>query len=417
MQKQNSNRDKFSEMIKDKLENYSLPVDDISWEAIEKRLNKKPVRRSLWPWISGISAVAAVALLVIILFPNRENNNNYGTTNLLSGHEETISEDLLPENVPPPILHPTNRTKKIIGTAKTAQNQATNELIAEYEVNVEKQIVEEQVAEKTDANLASKENQNPVIKGNQSLFLDNSLGDEDARPVKKRKKQKSIGLSLGSGGNLLAMNKSELSYTNQHLAEAYSFASDIAFLKASPYNNGVNGALSTKDFAKINHYPPLSFGLTVRKELNTIFSLETGIVYTFLHSEFSNSLPKRKATLQLHYLGVPLNLNANIYGDKYSKWNVYLSLGGMVEKGLLSHYTQKQDLNNEHIAKITSDESIEGLQWSVAVAPGIDYKLNKNYSLYLEPKVSYYFDNNQPISARTEHPVVFGVNAGFRFSW
>jgi predicted porin len=89
----------------------------------------------------------------------------------------------------------------------------------------------------------------------------------------------------------------------------------------------------------------------------------------------------------------------------------------MVEKGLLSHYTQKQDLNNEHIAKITSDENIEGLQWSVAVAPGIDYKLNKNYSIYLEPKVSYYFDNNQPISARTEHPVVFGVNAGFRFSW
>ncbi|GHT15636.1 hypothetical protein FACS189432_00420 [Bacteroidia bacterium] len=413
MQKQDSNRDKFSEMIKDKLENYSLPADDSSWNAIEKRLNKKPIRRNLWPWFSGISAAAAIAILVIIQFPNREKNNNYGTTNLLSGYEETISEGLFPKNIPQPVIPPINRTKKINGATKKIQNQTETKLVAELKVTGG-----EQMAEQTEPNPISKENQNPVVKENQNPFLTIDLSDEEVVPVKKRKNQKSIGLSLGSGGNLLAMNKKGLSFENQPLVDAPQFAfsssSDIA-LKA--YGLSAEDILSTKDFSKINHYPPLSFGLTVRKELNPIFSLETGIVYTFLHSEFSNSLPKREAKLQLHYLGIPLNLNANIYGNRYSKWVVYLSTGGMVEKGLLSHYTQKQYLNNELVVKTTTNENIDGLQWSVALAPGIDYKLSKNYSLYLEPKLSYYFDNSQPISVRTEHPLVFGVNAGFRFSW
>jgi hypothetical protein len=415
MQKQDSNKDKFSEMIKDKLENYSLPVDDISWNAIEKRLNTKPVKRSLWPWLSGVSAAAAIALLVIILFPNREKNNNYGTTNLLSGYEETISEDVRSEDVLQTVLPPVDRTETIVRVSKTLQNQTEKNLIAEYEVKVE-----ETMAEKTDPNPAPQDNQNPVVKGNQNQPWDIDFSDEDTEPIKKRKKQKSVGLSLGSGGNLLAMNTNEVSRRNQSLSGDVSYAfpssSDIA-LKAFNGATAAEDLLSTKDFSKINHYPPLSFGLTVRKELDNIFSLETGIVYTFLHSDFSNALPKREAKLQLHYLGIPLNLNVNIYGNPYTKWDIYLSTGGMVEKGLLSHYTQKQYISNDNALKTTTDENIDGLQWSVAIAPGIDYKLSKNYSLYLEPKLSYYFDNNQPISARTEHPVVFGVNAGFRFTW
>ncbi|MDR2691614.1 MAG: porin family protein, partial [Dysgonamonadaceae bacterium] len=59
-------------------------------------------------------------------------------------------------------------------------------------------------------------------------------------------------------------------------------------------------------------------------------------------------------------------------------------------------------------------EKISGLQYSISFAPGIDYRIYRNYSVYFEPAISYYFDNKQPVSARTERPVVIGLNVGLR---
>ena len=86
----------------------------------------------------------------------------------------------------------------------------------------------------------------------------------------------------------------------------------------------------------------------------------------------------------------------------------------MVEKGLRSIYIQ-----NEYIGSqiITTDArtKIDGFQWSVNAMLGGMYNLYRNIGIYFEPKFSYYFDNDQPISARTDQPVVFGLTAGVRF--
>jgi len=50
-------------------------------------------------------------------------------------------------------------------------------------------------------------------------------------------------------------------------------------------------------------------------------------------------------------------------------------------------------------------------------AVGTTYKIQQNIGLFFEPKISYYYKNNQPISARTEYPVVFGLSAGVRFQF
>jgi predicted porin len=91
----------------------------------------------------------------------------------------------------------------------------------------------------------------------------------------------------------------------------------------------------------------------------------------------------------------------------------------MVEKGILSHFVQRTYYDNidNHMKTITSNEKIKGLQWSLGISPGVDYHIHKNYSFYFEPKLSYYFDNNQPKSARTIHPLVVGINAGVRYVW
>jgi len=87
-----------------------------------------------------------------------------------------------------------------------------------------------------------------------------------------------------------------------------------------------------------------------------------------------------------------------------------------MEKGIRSVYVQNQFINNKSIMTTTST-NIDGIQWSVNGAVGTTYKIQQNIGLFFEPKISYYYKNNQPISARTEYPVVFGLSAGVRFQF
>jgi hypothetical protein len=94
----------------------------------------------------------------------------------------------------------------------------------------------------------------------------------------------------------------------------------------------------------------------------------------------------------------------------------------MLEKGLRACYSQNESFsnlvgNNYAIEKISFNQKIEGYQWSLNTALGIEYKVIKEHSIYFEPKISYYLDNNQPESARTKKPLIVGINAGIRYSW
>jgi len=72
---------------------------------------------------------------------------------------------------------------------------------------------------------------------------------------------------------------------------------------------------------------------------------------------------------------------------------------------------------NNQTNTTTSSSNIEGIQWSVNGAVGVNYNIQRNFGIFFEPKISYFFDDNQPISARTAYPVVIGLMAGIRFQF
>jgi len=170
--------------------------------------------------------------------------------------------------------------------------------------------------------------------------------------------------------------------------------------------------LSPADFSDRTYTAPISFGFTASKKLSKILSLETGLTYTYLLTKFESM--NYNADLNLHYLGIPMNLSAQIW--KNQKWGVYGSGGAMVEKGLRSVYVQNQHVGNQ-IITTTASTKIEGLQWSLNAALGVTYNIYKDIDIYLEPKFSYYFDNNQPISIRTDREIIVGVEGGFRYNF
>ena len=423
MQKTDMDKEKdiFSEIIRDKLSNYSTPVDDNSWDKIEEGLNSVNSGKAKRLWIATFAVAASIALL-FLLFPFNKKVYNHETANQLSDHEETIIQDVPEKEIIQSDLQQVVKHPAVFGKSQSGKQLAKNELTAEIvikeeikEENPEKEsavpVIEEPVVEE---NTSTKHVVNPVS--------DFDFGKEVIIPVISNNKRKGVSLSFGSGRNLLAKNNMVTPQIPKRVLPEDPLISEETFYKASnqeiiqPQTENI---LATEDYPDVVHYPPVSVSLTARKDITRTIAIESGIVYSYITSTFSKeSSYKSKADLQLHYIGIPLNIHTRLYGDRKSQWGLYLSTGGMVEKGLLSHLALKTFLDdNNTVMTVVSNEKIKGLQWSVSVSPGIDYQIYKNYSIYFEPKLSYYFDNNQPESARTEHPVTVGANAGLRYTW
>jgi len=46
---------------------------------------------------------------------------------------------------------------------------------------------------------------------------------------------------------------------------------------------------------------------------------------------------------------------------------------------------------------------------------GAEYWFVKHVGIAFKPSVAYYFDNNQPLSIRTQQPIQFNLELGLRF--
>lgn len=185
------------------------------------------------------------------------------------------------------------------------------------------------------------------------------------------------------------------------------------FPKPPTLNNGTYPLENSQD---VSHSLPLSFGIAARKNLNKHIALESGLVYTYLTSKYKQTGERRYNTrVNQHYLGIPVNLVVYLWNNP--KWNIYFSGGILMEKGL--RLTQVQNiLQNQSVASSTIvKENIDGLQWSLNASAGFSYSLYREWSLYFEPKISYYFDSSQPASIRTDRTVLFGLAAGVRYEF
>jgi len=396
--------DLFSESIRDKLVNYSLPVDNDSWEKIANRVNPPFRKRMFLKRLAAITVAASIALLFLVFTINKK-TVHYETANQLSGHEKEIIQDVPEREIVQPVQQQNVENSAVVRKSQLHERLAENNHTTE--VTFTKEVIEEE------KHISQEKEQNVQEKKSVQINPYFDFNNEMQQPSIKRKKRQSIRLSFGSGGALLAENNINQGIPNLEMPYFRASAEVVS-------NSKTEEILLNEKYTGVSHHLPLSFGITLKKELNRTFAIESGIVYSYLETSFSKeSYPVNKANRQLHYIGVPLNIHTRLYGNRFSRWDIYLSTGGMVEKGILSHFVQVTDYEN-HIAErvtIVSNEKINGLQWSVGISPGVDFQLQKNYSIYFEPKVSYFFDNNQPESARTKHPIVVGLNAGVRYMW
>lgn len=219
-------------------------------------------------------------------------------------------------------------------------------------------------------------------------------------PLKKQKK---------SDFELVAVLGSSQSISSPASGMAYDY---LSFTENVLRNQSITNSFNTiiPNFESKSYLPPLSAGLSVAKMLGKSVFVESGLRYTYLNTVYKNS--NADANLRLHYIGIPVNIGIRFGGNR--KWYFYTSAGMMLEKGLWSVYTQNIYYSNSTYNTNIS-ASIDGVQLSANVSAGVGYYLSKQFSLYLEPEMGYYFDNNQPESSRTENPLSVGIKGGVRF--
>ncbi len=166
-----------------------------------------------------------------------------------------------------------------------------------------------------------------------------------------------------------------------------------------------------------HHCRPKTFGLSINKQLSPKWTFGIGITYTRLKSEFESEYNKARLvkTQKIDYVGIPLKLTYQVWSK--GRFNAYMT-GGMafempvhssLEKKYIitadSSYTLKRDIKPRY-------------QWSVNLGVGVQYKLFKPFSLYLEPNMFYYFRNSSNLETyRTEHPFIITVPFGLRLTW
>ena len=167
------------------------------------------------------------------------------------------------------------------------------------------------------------------------------------------------------------------------------------------------------------HKQPISFGLGIGYTLSNRWSLQSGLVYTLLSSEWRDaSLDYQdKFRQQLHFVGIPLGLSYKI--AQWNKLRFYATTGVMAEWNVSGNIKTKFYFYEDHAFRTVKEPvRMKELQWSVNARIGATYPVFKFVNAYIEGGANYYFDNHSSIETiRSDKPFHVSLQAGLRFGF
>lgn len=166
--------------------------------------------------------------------------------------------------------------------------------------------------------------------------------------------------------------------------------------------------------SRLEHFMPVTVGVTVSYALNDWLSLDSGLLYTNLYSTSDTSGAvsdfARKRTID--YLGVPLAMS--IYFADFDRLSLYGKLGGTAE--LCIGAKDKEFMDGVMTRKTKLD--VTPLTFSLDAAVGAGYALWGGFGLFGEVGCSYWLaPDDYPENYRTVHPLSLSIRAGLRFTF
>ena len=165
------------------------------------------------------------------------------------------------------------------------------------------------------------------------------------------------------------------------------------------------------------HRLPVRVGFNVAYRLTDRLSVESGVSYTRLSSDMKDGTKNNysSSSQKLDYIGVPLNVKYRAFG--YRRLSVYASAGLLTEKCVSGKTTHEYVISGEKKKHEAEDVTAKPWQLSVNAALGAQFDVLRNVGVYVEPGVSYYFDDRSTLSTiYKEKPLNFNLNLGVRYT-
>lgn len=414
--------------LKEKLTDYSEPIPEFGWEQLEKELATPRVERRIFPYRRwSIAAVAAVFVAVVssvsfyfLQTPIAEEVRQLSTKSIAN------IPDVLPDKKAPslkgeeiaPLVHPVDGRRKDKVAKVSSSFVAPTSGVSK---SLDKKLIEGEDNIAADLVKSSDENGQNIIESQQEekdkperekvavrkaprkpSSRDKLQIPTEKPSVKSGKWSTAVAVGNALGAQTVNNLGKDFAFQRVNLAALPSGMVEIPKNQILYFDNGVPFLRSLDAIESIEHHQPISLGVSVRKELRYGFSIETGLTYTMLSSD-AKMYSGEKLKQQLHYIGIPIRANWSFYNKRLL--SMYVSGGGAVEKSVYGK------LGSEKL-------TVKPLQFSLLGAVGAQINATKNIGFYVEPGVSYFFNDGSDVQTiRKENPFNFNFQAGIRFTY
>lgn len=187
-------------------------------------------------------------------------------------------------------------------------------------------------------------------------------------------------------------------------------ADTLALMTIAKHNSG-------KIVEHEQHEKPITFGVSLTKNIGKNWNVETGLQYSLLKSNFTlgESEYYINREQKVHYLGIPLRTSYKWYNSK--NLSAYSSAGIILNIPIYGKNSEQYVIGTTVPYRDTWHFT-PSVQWAVGVGTGLQYNFAPNWSIYLEPSFNWYIPNGSSVhTIWTEHPFSVTVPFGIRFTW
>lgn len=383
-------------------------LDDIKAEMLRRGLSSAPVgqpRQTRSSVLFRVASVAAIALLLFGISYLWQEQSILPTTlkqvdsYINSSNSSIVTETEVPESqplVPNSSSFIAKATKKVSSDSdipshkeETILQVATNEEVQEKEVGKEDEQPKDNKQQKTEKEYVETSSK-PKWTYNASIRKKSSISfgvyySGIIAQVDPTMKDYAADLSSGPGCNL-------------------NDSTEVAWSRGATTTYYLTG--------KATHHLPVKLGVSFRYDLDERWNLQSGLTYSYLASDISKDSYDTKQ--KLHYIGIPLQLGYKLGESK--RFRSYIAAGFQVEKLVSGKAVTRHSKNKEPQGTFIQNISDKRLLFSILASYGVEYALGKNFSLYAEPGIHYYFKNGNGLQTHyNEQPLDLNLTIGFRF--
>lgn len=384
-----------------KMEGYVEQPPRVDWNEVERAVaerRKRGNRRNTVALWSRRAAAAAVAMLIVTATAyffvgdkEAKTGAEQGRTALTTARTDgdNTAKDTTEDN-----RNTVTTTRKQSGGLMAMAQKTPHHTLpaAETETVDEPDDTQTYPAEETESR-----NIDPETSGKRTerqTSVTTSRQDYPTLPARRRRSGLAIGAYLAN-----ATTSSSTSGVNS--AMMLNAADPIGKYDAVMSSDASNNIIRTPANSKttVRHDQPIRIGLSLRYNIDDRWSIETGLSYTYLHSEITHSTENttQTGTQRLHYVGIPAGVSYSFWRNK--RLNLYATGNILAEKCVGGTVT------------------VSHIQLSAGASLGAELNIQRGLGVYIEPGVSHYFDNNSDVpTIYKDKPTNVNLNIGLRMN-